>query len=150
MSGCTQETERCDYDRYDKHKVSPVCCYKNLMELLTNFHEQAKRLDIAYFLDFGTLLGCVRNGKIIPYDTDIDISMFFDDHDKFMEMKPIFDEKGYVLKQERESKVFYRLFYSEKNSLHVDIHLRKLNENDIYCSHYSVKNWGIHKVDVFP
>lgn len=147
---CTKETERCSYNRTDKNKVSPKCCHDHLKEMLFTFDKLAKQFNVKYFLDFGTLLGCVRDNKIIPYDTDIDISMFFDDHDKLEQMRPFFKTHGYVLKKERDSGVFYRLFYSDINLLHIDIHLRKIDENGIVYSHYSIKNWGINKKDLLP
>jgi phosphorylcholine metabolism protein LicD len=147
---CTQSTERCRYDRHDKNKISPACCHDHLKEMLFFFDDLAKKLDMKYFLDFGTLLGCVRDGKIIPYDTDIDISMLFEDHDKLEQMRPHFKQRGYVLKKERDSGVFYRLFYSDINLLHIDIHLRKTDENGLVHSHYSAKNWSLHKNDLFP
>lgn len=147
---CTQNTERCNYNRYDKKKISPPCCHNNLRNLLFYFDKLARKKDLVYFLDFGTLLGCARDGKIIPYDTDIDISMLFDDHKKLKEMKPFFKRKGYCLKRQRDNKTFYRLFYSDKNFLHIDIHLRILNNENIYYSHYSIENWGINKSDLFP
>lgn len=40
--------------------------------------------DITYFIDHGTLLGIVRDGDIIPWDDDIDFSVYSDDLDKLI------------------------------------------------------------------
>jgi len=37
---------------------------------------------VRYWLDFGTLLGIVREGRILPWDDDMDISIFEDDRQK--------------------------------------------------------------------
>ena len=45
------------------------------IEVLKSVIEVLNRLNIDYYLDFGTLLGAVRDGKLIPWDDDIDISI---------------------------------------------------------------------------
>jgi phosphorylcholine metabolism protein LicD len=37
---------------------------------------------VRYWLDFGTLLGIVREGRILPWDDDMDISIFEEDRQK--------------------------------------------------------------------
>jgi lipopolysaccharide cholinephosphotransferase len=46
-----------------------------LLQCLTQFDEFAKKHNIEYWLDYGTLLGAIRHGGFIPWDDDIDISM---------------------------------------------------------------------------
>ncbi len=45
------------------------------INMLTNVDTILKEFGIAYYLDFGTLLGAVREKGFIPWDDDIDISL---------------------------------------------------------------------------
>jgi phosphorylcholine metabolism protein LicD len=49
---------------------------KVAIETLRQVKEVLDNYDVEYWLDYGTLLGAVRNGKIIPWDNDIDLSMW--------------------------------------------------------------------------
>jgi len=40
---------------------------------------------IRYWLDFGTLLGVMREGRLLPWDNDLDISIFADDRERLLE-----------------------------------------------------------------
>lgn len=147
-SGCTQETKRCKYDKYNSDYITSTCCLQNLRRMLLYFNVLAKKFEMTYFLDFGTLLGCARNGKFIPYDTDIDISILFSEFYLFRQMKP--SKMGFYLLKQNESKTFYKLYYSKNNFLHIDIHLRKKSKDGVYYSHYGSENWGLLEEDLFP
>ena len=49
---------------------------KKAIEALRQVKEVLDTHDVEYWLDYGTLLGAVRDGKIIPWDNDIDLGMW--------------------------------------------------------------------------
>lgn len=55
------------------------------LKILDELQALFKKYDLLYYADFGTLLGAVRHGGIIPWDDDIDISMPRADFMKLLE-----------------------------------------------------------------
>lgn len=55
------------------------------LEVLDRIKEICDRHDIKWFADCGTLIGAVRHHGFIPWDDDLDICMFRDDYNKFLE-----------------------------------------------------------------
>lgn len=146
---CTQQTIRCDYPfTTDKSITSYLCCKNHLIELLSYIVQVLDENDIIYFLDYGTLLGCVRNNSFIPWDKDVDIGVIdCNNLDEVMD-KLKNNDKGYYFKKETDD--FFRLNFSEKNTLHVDITIRKKDQNNNYYDRYFDYNWIIHEDDLFP
>lgn len=64
--------------------------HKLLYKILYEFHNICEENNLKYTLDFGSLLGAIRHGEIIPWDDDLDVSMPRPDYDKFIK---IFNEK---------------------------------------------------------
>ena len=56
------------------------------MELLQKFDRFCNDNGIRYFITFGTLLGAVRHGDMIPWDDDIDVTMLRSEYYKLIKI----------------------------------------------------------------
>ena len=66
--------------KIEKHYIFNV--NTNLENLKITFKyaiKMIKELKLPYMLAYGTALGCIRNNNLIPYETDIDIAIFYND-----------------------------------------------------------------------
>lgn len=142
---CNKLTKRCYYPYSDINTPSPICWKNNLVELLSYLVDILNKHNIKYFIDYGTLLGCVRNNKFIPWDTDIDISIIKED--KFNNIIEIINKDHYLIITHPQ---LYVLNYSKNNLLHVDISIRIKDYDNIYIDKYYKNMYGIHMDDLFP
>lgn len=65
------------------------------LEVLSEVDRICKKHNIKYFAEWGTLLGAVRHGGIIPWDDDFDICMLRADYERFCRIAPSEFQKGY-------------------------------------------------------
>jgi phosphorylcholine metabolism protein LicD len=101
----------------------PEMFINELYLLLKRVSDTCHRNNIQYWIDGGTLLGCVREQNQIPYDYDVDLAMFQKDYDEFKKYSSYFGKKyNYHI---IESQGFLKIF-SRENEVH-----RKVSENDI-------------------
>ncbi len=69
------------------------------IELLTEFDRICRKYDLKYNINFGTLIGALRHKGFIPWDDDIDVTMYYKDCDKLYEI---------MEKELDHNKYFYR------------------------------------------
>ncbi len=65
-------------------------------EILKKFDAMCQKYDLQYFALYGTTLGQIRHGGIIPWDDDIDIGIMRKDYDRLKELVPKEFGEGYT------------------------------------------------------
>ncbi len=96
-------------------------------EMLKEVHEICERNNILYYLAYGSVLGAVRHGGPIPWDTDLDIIVPIDNFKKFIKYITIHLSKKYYFEYYETDKFSTPLFgriglkgYSTR-ILHIDV-----------------------------
>jgi phosphorylcholine metabolism protein LicD len=106
---------------------------ENSIEVFVAFDNALKELNKPYWLEFGTLLGAVREGGVISHDTDIDMGMFLSDYDESVPevLRKYGFERQYILKSETVSEAFEETYLYK--GIGVDIFYFIKGENEISC-----------------
>lgn len=79
------------------------------LALLVRFDELAKKHNIEYWLEGGTLLGAVRHGGFIPWDDDIDISVRREEYERLIPiLKEEFTDGGFHIRGIGITKLLYK------------------------------------------
>lgn len=96
-----QYQEACKrYPNYRMHQAVRVYGRRHLRDL----YAAANEAGITPFLMWGTLLGCVREGKLLPHDRDIDVGMLAIDLAKKDALVGAMRRRGYDLIADRDCK----------------------------------------------
>ncbi len=86
------------------------------LELLREFDRICRKYDLKYNINFGTLIGAMRHKGFIPWDDDIDITMYYKDCDRLYE----------IMERELDhNKYFYRCPETEKHHHIIFNHLER-------------------------
>jgi len=88
--------------------------YVNLLKAMKKVFDRHK---IFFWLDYGTLLGAIRENKIIDWDEDVDIGMDIHDIIKVLDTREDFLNEGYVLKMNKGHGNY--LFYDKNTGEHL-------------------------------
>lgn len=67
------------------------------MGILGEFIRICSKFSLKYYLLEGSLLGAIRHQGIIPWDDDIDVGMFREDYEKFLELAPQEIRSPYII-----------------------------------------------------
>lgn len=123
-----------------KNEITSLEELKNLeIEILDYIVEICNKLNLKYWLAYGTLIGAVRHKGFIPWDDDIDICMLRDDYEKL---------QNYLIKN--PDKKFELMSY--KNNKNYVYPFMKVINNETYLLESDIlidSNMGVY-VDIFP
>ena len=106
---------------------------KCLIENFKILNQLFNKHKITYWLDWGTLLGAVREKKIIDWDTDIDIGIIDNSYKKVLSIIPEIEKHGFYL---RKSIIKEANFHISRNGCYIDIWPYK-TKNDKVVSVYA-------------
>ncbi|HNZ36738.1 MAG TPA: LicD family protein [Candidatus Marinimicrobia bacterium] len=114
-----------------------------LLERATTFLE---KYNIPYWLEGGTLLGIIRENRLLPWDNDLDISIRSEDFDRLRRILPKFYYRGMIAKvrehkiddppfqkgEVRLIKVYATKYLFFKSPLVLDIFVKKKLDDQYY------------------
>lgn len=101
---------------FDPNKIE--IAYKTLEKVVDILNEH----NIPYYLDCGTLLGCVRENKLLDHDTDVDVTLHLSFWDKIKEID--FSKYGFVKWRQSGDNIRNKIISV------------KFSGEDIYCDIY--------------
>ena len=127
------------YKELDATTLSKI--HKEELEIFSEILRICDKYNLKCFLVGGTLLGAVRHNGFIPWDDDLDLGMFRDDYDKFINIAINEISDDYFVHCDKTDKNYWLPF----------IKIRKNNTtfDEQITSGKSVMHNGIF-VDVFP
>ena len=127
------------YKEIDKKTLKKL--HETELEILEEIDKICKKHKIKYFLFAGSLLGAIRHKGFIPWDDDLDIGMFREDYEKFIDIAiEEIDDKYFVHCDKTDEHYWLPFLKIRKNKTTFDEKItngKKVLHNGIF-------------VDVFP
>lgn len=113
-----------------------------LLYLMTETHKILEEHGVEYFLDYGTLLGFVRDGGPLPWDYDLDIGILTNHSNVLREIKEEYSRKRIFI-EETTAPMCFR-FIDRKHRLGLDVwcydemNLMTVKERNFWRPPYSI------------
>ena len=101
------------------------------LEILKAFVEVCEKLNLRYYLAYGTLLGAVRHKGFIPWDDDVDVMMPREDYEIFLEKAQVLLPERYFVQTTKTDKEWLACFAKIRDSqtTFIESSVRHLNIN---------------------
>lgn len=80
IGACSSDTPRCEFWSWGAGDLRPDCCTDHLVDLAVFVHQALSERQLLHWLDYGSLLGAVRDHHLMPWDTDVDFGYLAEDH----------------------------------------------------------------------
>ena len=107
---------------------------KTALEMMSDITKIFSVCQIKYTLTAGTLLGIIRENRLLPWDKDVDLRIFREDEKKIMAAIPKIKKAGYLVRvryQEKEDeplklgeprilKIYSKKFFFFKGNVMMD------------------------------
>lgn len=74
-------------------------------DFLEDLYAAAREVGVRPFLMWGSLLGCVREGRLLRHDRDIDVGILFNDYARKDALIAAMQKRGYVVERDRKYKL---------------------------------------------
>ena len=136
---CTRDTPSCNYAIFGPGTTLPACCTAHLLEVLEYVAGLLEENGIAYWIDYGTLLGAVRHADLIPWDGDADLGIFEEDVERVLALTPTIARDGYSLDDSHPAVL--RVQYSPTNQRHVDLMPWSDVDGELRDRHEAEEQW---------
>jgi phosphorylcholine metabolism protein LicD len=114
-----------------------------LLELVDYTKQLLEKLGITYWLDLGSLLGAYRNNQFIPWDCDVDMSIYLDDAGLLLSNSAAILEDGYLLRYRLVDRPMEKWVNCDKKRLYYV-------EDDIEIFRIQLNNFNKLHIDLFP
>lgn len=102
-------------------------------EMMVEVKNILERNNVNFWIEFGTFLGAVRNGQMIPWDSDIDIGVFDDSFVNRQEVLNDLAENGYQFKYRPDRIKIYKAGWW-LGAFNFDLHLYHVDKDIAYIS----------------
>lgn len=119
--------------------------HEKLLEELQFIDSVCNKLQLRYFLVFGTLLGAIRHKGFIPWDDDLDIMMPRPDYDKFLEYMSGNDTGIYSIVNNDNGNAPYLISRLSDNRYHIEFKYGRPYELGIFIDIYPMDGAGRSK-----
>ena len=114
--------------------------------VLKEFHDLCEKLDLTYYLAYGTLSGAIRHKGFIPWDDDADVWMPREDYEKFIKycVEKKSDIKPYEINNREVTKNYYygMARFSNTNFIYETTSYEKPVEIGVFIDIYPLDNYG--------
>jgi len=112
---------------------------RNLMDVNNILNESG----INFWLDYGTLLGAIREGKLNDWMKDIDLGIMNRDWNEFTSIFPKFKENGFLIKIKKFfiNDLFFRMVKISRDGVFIDFSVYRVVGNyaiDLHDELYSI------------
>lgn len=92
---CANPETGCLEALVDRRRVTPESCRLATVATVSAYTTLMGVARIPYWVDYGTLLGAVHNGRMIPWDDDADFGIFRRDLPRLQALEPWFTGQGF-------------------------------------------------------